>query len=93
MPQTFVFDPEKDATTKGKHGLSLARIRDATWPPDFVAEDARRDYAEQRWYAYVELDDRIHVVIFTLRGTIVRVISLRNRREVRRYNDRLSQRR
>lgn len=92
MPPTFEFDPEKDAANQAKHGLSLERIRDAAWPPEFVAEDARRDYREERWYAYVELDDRIHVVIFTLRGPIVRVISLRkaNRREVRRYNDRLS---
>ena len=92
MPPTFEFDALKDAANQAKHGLSLARIRDAIWPPEFVAEDARRDYAEKRWYAYVLLDDRIHVVIFTLRGAIVRVISLRkaNRREVRRYHDRLS---
>ncbi len=95
MPPTFEFDPEKDTANHAKHGLSLARIRDAVWPPEFVAEDARRDYAENRWYAYVQLDKRIHVVIFTLRGASVRVISLRkaNQREVRRYNDQLSERR
>jgi uncharacterized DUF497 family protein len=51
MPPTFEFDPEKDAANQAKHGLSLERIRDAAWPPEFVAEDARRDYREERWYA------------------------------------------
>jgi hypothetical protein len=49
MPPVFEFDPAKDAANLAKHGLSLALIREAVWPPDLVAEDNRRDYGEARW--------------------------------------------
>ena len=92
MPPDFEFDATKDVSNLAKHGLSLALIRRAVWPPDLVAEDNRRDYGETRWYGFVRLDGRIHVTIFTIRGSVVRVISLRkaNLREVRRYHDQLS---
>jgi uncharacterized DUF497 family protein len=92
MSPTFEFDPQKDAANQAKHGLSLARIRDAVWPPDLAARDARRDYGEVRWYAFLRLDERVHVAIFTYRGDVVRVISLRkaNPREVELYNEQLS---
>jgi uncharacterized DUF497 family protein len=92
MPPIFEFDPAKDAANLAKHGLSLALIREAVWPPDLVAEDDRRDYGEVRWYGFIRLGGRIHVTVFTIRGSVVRVISLRkaNLREVRRYNDQLS---
>ncbi len=92
MSPVFEFDPAKDAANQAKHGLSLAQIRLAIWPPDLAAEDNRRDYGEQRWYGFIRLDGRIHVTVFTIRGAVVRVISLRkaNLREVRRYHDQLS---
>jgi uncharacterized DUF497 family protein len=92
MPPTFEFDPEKDVANRDKHGLSLARIRGAVWPPDLAAKDERRDYGEERWYGFVRIDERIHVAIFTYRGDVVRVISLRkaNLREVGLYNEQRS---
>ena len=52
-----------------------------------VTEDRRRDYREQRFIAYGWLSDRLHVCVYTLRGNVYRIISLRkaNRREISAY--------
>jgi hypothetical protein len=46
MPPTFEFDPAKDAANLEKHGLSLALIQRAIWPPDLAAQDNRRDWRD-----------------------------------------------
>jgi uncharacterized DUF497 family protein len=52
-----------------------------------VREDGRFDYGETRHVAFGEVDDALHCLVFTFRGSDVRAISLRkaNRRENRRY--------
>jgi len=83
------FDPTKDATNREKHGVSLALAGAGDWTAAYVALDDRRDYSEVRWYAYLPIDGRIHVVVFTERDDITRVISLRraNPREVAKYDE------
>lgn len=77
------FDPLKDRRNQAKHGLSLALARDFAWDAAKIEPDARRDYGEPRYRAIGFIGARVHVVIFTLRGEVVRVIGLRkaNRRE------------
>jgi len=52
-----------------------------------VVEDVRNDYQEVRFQAIGFIGDRLHVLVFTPRGKVTRVISLRkaNRREERHY--------
>ncbi|WP_371454835.1 BrnT family toxin [Brevundimonas sp. LM2] len=49
--------------------------------------DDRRDYNEVRWYGYLPIAGRLHVVVYTERDEATRIISLRraNPREVRKY--------
>ena len=75
------FDPAKDAANLAKHGISLRRALDL----DIVAfeEDRRFAYGETRYRAYGLLDRAPYCLVFTLRGSIMRVVSLRraHRRE------------
>ena len=79
------FDPDKDATNVAKHGLSLA------WAAEFefraVVKDVRRDYGEARFNAFGLIDGVTYCLTFTVRGEVVRVISLRRARakEYRRH--------
>jgi len=82
----MVFDAGKDQSNRAKHGLSLERVID--FAIQIVFEDDRRDYGEQRWVAYGDLDGRLHCLVFTTPDeTTLRPISFRkaNTREVKRY--------
>ena len=52
-----------------------------------VATDDRQDYGEIRELAVGFVGNRIHVLVFTMRGEACHVISLRkaNKREIRAY--------
>ena len=62
-------------------------MRDLDWSSALVVEDLRHDYGERRFQVIGLIGERLHVLVFTPRGTAVHVISLRkaNRREVKRY--------
>ena len=81
------FDPDKDQSNRDKHGVSLADAARMDLDTAFVLADRRRTYGEVRRQAYGLIDGRLHVLVFTMRGEVMRVISLRkaNAREVRRY--------
>ena len=81
------FDPAKDAINREKHGVSLSRAAEIDLTTAFVLADDRKGYGEPRWRAYAMLDDRLHMLAFTVRHGRVRVISLRraNARETKRY--------
>ena len=77
------FDPAKDQINRAKHGISLAVAAGIDLEQAIVIEDRRYEYAETRFIAYAPIDGRLHVLWFTRRGGVVRVIGLRraNRRE------------
>jgi len=81
------FDPVKDQINLRKHGVSLAAAADMDLDSAIVIEDRRFDYGETRFVAYAPIDDRLHVLWFTMRGNVLRAIGLRraNRRERLRY--------
>jgi uncharacterized DUF497 family protein len=57
----------------------------------FTREDDRADYGETRFITAGLLDGRMVVMVWTLRGEVRRVISMRkaNEREQARYRSRL----
>ena len=81
------FDPAKDALNCRKHGLSLQAAEAFLWGTAFYQPDTRKDYGEPRFYALGFINQRLHALIFTPRGDIPRIISLRkaNKREVAFY--------
>jgi len=81
------FDPEKDARNIAKHGISLERAEEMDMAAALVRKDDRFDYGETRYVAFGEIDDTLHCLVFTFRGSRVRAISLRkaNKRENSRY--------
>ncbi|MBS0560250.1 MAG: BrnT family toxin [Proteobacteria bacterium] len=82
------FDPNKDEVNRRKYGLSLAEAARLDFDTAAVLADDRRVYGEARFRAYGLIDRRLHMLAFTMRGDVLRVISLRraNRTEVRRYD-------
>jgi uncharacterized DUF497 family protein len=83
----IAFDPEKEARNVAKHRISLTRAEEMDMAAATVREDERFDYGETRYVAFGDIDDALHCLVFTFRGSKVRVISLRkaNKKEVRRY--------
>ena len=79
------FDPAKDETNRLKHGVSLARAGDMDMRA--VIEDERADYGERRFRAFGFIDGVAHSLAFTLRGGVLRAISLRraHSKEMKRH--------
>ena len=69
------FDTAKDAANIAKHGVSLARAGELDIC--FVEEDRRHTYGEARYRAFGLLDGFPHSLAFTMRGSVLRAISLR----------------
>ncbi len=81
------FDPEKNDRNVRERGISFEQARDFEWDGALVWRDTRRDYSEERFIALGLIGERLHSLVFTVRGDAVRIISLRkaNRREELRY--------
>lgn len=82
----FEFDEQKNDENIGKHGISLASFSGFDSEP-LVLVDDRRDYGETRYRALGRIDDEGHCLVFTLRGSTMRLISLRraHAKEMKRY--------
>jgi len=83
----YEWDDNKASSNLRNHGVSFDSVVDFSWESAMVVEDDRNDYGERRFIAYGPIGNRLHCLVFTLRGEMIRVISLRkaNRREVKRY--------
>lgn len=81
------FDPDKDVANRRKHGLSLAEAGRIDFDSAVYAPDDRFDYGEDRTQALGLIGGRLHMLVFTMRGSALRAISLRkaNPKEVARY--------
>lgn len=84
------FDPTKDVANQIKHGLSLAEANRMELDTAVIDPDFRYAYGEDRFQALGQIDGRLHLLVFTMRGNVLRAISLRkaNSKEVRRYDER-----
>ena len=83
----FEFDPAKLAANVAKHGVCFSAMDDFEWETAHIDIDSRKSYGESRLCATGLVGTRLLVLVFTLRESAVRIISLRkaNQREVRRY--------
>lgn len=85
------FDPEKRARTLIERGLDFAQSAQVFAGRHFTAEDVRETYTELRYITVGLLDGRMVVMVWTPRGAVRRIISMRkaNEREKERYAHRL----
>jgi uncharacterized protein len=82
------YDPAKDALNRTQHGVPL-RFAMALFDSEGVLQkqDQRQDYGEDRLIAFGWIAGRLFVCVFTWRGNVRRIISLRkaNTRERKAY--------
>jgi uncharacterized DUF497 family protein len=71
------FDPAKDAKNVADRGISLATAIELFQGVCLEAVDNRDHYGEVRVIAYGHIDGRLHVCVYTDRGDVRRIISLR----------------
>ncbi len=83
----YTFDPLKLAINVRKHTVWFEEARHFDWSLAWVVADHRHRYPETRFRATSYIGNRIYVMVFCLRETSVRLISLRkaNLREIKRY--------
>lgn len=81
------FDPAKNVRNIAERGLSFELAAEFDFTTALVAVDSRRAYGETRYEAIGWIGHALHVLVFTIRGDVLRVISLRraNKRERSRY--------
>lgn len=75
------FDSIKRAKTLAERGLDFARAGEVFSGKHFTGQDMRQDYAEDRFITVGLLDARLVVMVWTLRGEVRRIISMRKANE------------
>jgi len=88
----ITFDTAKRDRTLAERGLDFVDAVKVFAGPTFDGPDDRRDYGEPRIITAGLLDGRMVIVVWTPRGDVRHVISMRkaNDREKARYWDRLT---
>jgi uncharacterized DUF497 family protein len=86
----FEWDEQKAERNQSKHSVSFEFATRAFDDENRVTViDNRRDYGETRYITLAKIDNRLYVVAFTLRSSIIRLISARkaNNKEAKRYEN------
>jgi len=87
----YEWDEAKNARCLRERGFTFDDAVEAFADPNaLIDRDSRVAYGERRYRLLGSIDGRLHVVIFTERGTKKRIISARkaNRREQKHYHSR-----
>jgi hypothetical protein len=77
----FEFDPAKSAANKDKHGIDFVEAQ-ALWDDLRRAEFDARQLPESRSGLIGAYEGKLWTAIFTMRGEVVRIISVRRSRPV-----------
>ena len=84
----FEWDEAKNRVCFERRGFDFAySVRAFLDPHRIFVQDRRRDYGEDRYRLIGTVEGRAYVVVYTLRGSIIRIISARkaNGKEVADY--------
>jgi uncharacterized DUF497 family protein len=94
IPQFFEWDEDKCQANIDKQGIDFANIQAVFTNPIVERVDDRQDYGEVRIILLGIIDDRVLCIVYTLRGSVCRIISARraNQREQRTYHQSLARR-
>jgi len=87
----ITYDPQKRAKTLADRGLDFEEASEVFGGRTFDLEDDRHDYGEVRFLTFGKLRDRLVVVVWTSRGDVRHIISMRkcNEREKTKFLTRL----
>ena len=82
----FEYDPAKSLSNKDKHGIDFVEAR-SLWDDERRIEAPARSVGEARFVTIGKIGARIWTAVWTPRGGIVRLISVRRARdgEVKAY--------
>lgn len=85
----ITFDPAKNKANLAKHGVGLNAAELLDWSEVLAYVDIRADYKEVREVGFGVIGERLYCVVFTQRGNVMHIISLRkaNKREVKSYDE------
>ena len=73
----FNWDTSKNRSNIAKHGIDFFDAKEIFNFPMVIKVDNRFDYGEKRWISIGLLGKIIIVMVFTLRGESIRIISAR----------------
>ena len=87
----FEWNEKKCRENQRKHGLNFEDVELVFEGDSITFLDDRLDYGEERYITLGAIDGRIVVIVHTLRGETIRIISMRkaNAREKKIYQERL----
>ena len=80
----YEWDENKKATNYIKHKVDFLDAERFEWESAIETIDDRADYKEERWIALGFIDNRLHVLIYALRGENIRLISPRKANSLER---------
>ena len=85
----YEWDENKRTWTLQKHGVDFTDAEKFQWDSAKVTIDNRHAYNEERYVAIGFIEERLHIMAFTVRNNSIRIISLRkaNKREVNNYEE------
>jgi uncharacterized DUF497 family protein len=83
----YEWDENKRVANLAKHEVDFRDAENFDWSSAIETVDNRFNYSEERWVALGFIDNRLHVLTYTMRGENIRLISLRkaNKRESEHY--------
>ncbi|MGE0222717.1 MAG: BrnT family toxin [Acetobacteraceae bacterium] len=84
----YEWDEAKRRANLAKHGVDFAAAEGFEWETATIQPDLRRDNGETRFRAFGLINDMLHLLVFTMRHGVCRIISFRpaNRKEVIAYD-------
>ena len=79
----YEWDDNKRVANLVRHKVDFADAVAFEWDTALETIDDRFDYGETRWVALGFIGSKLHVMVYTFRGSKIRIISLRkaNKRE------------
>ena len=85
MDSDYEWDDNKSRSNLDKHGLGFESVNRFDWDSEATTPNYR--HGELRFVAYGYIGERLHTVVYAIRGDKKRIISLRraSRREERQY--------
>ena len=87
----FEWDDAKAENNETKHSVSFIFATRAFDDQNRITViDDRFDYGEIRYITLARIDQRVYILVYTIRGSVIRLISARkaNSKEVKRYGNR-----
>lgn len=80
------FDPEKNERNIRERGLPFTDFQGFDSEPAIIVDD-RHDYGETRYRAFGRINGKGHMIVFTMRGETMHLISFRraHEKEMKRY--------